>query len=455
MSKRKPPVAHGLNDRPDFSRLLPVCVLLSVSLWLLSDTVLAESPYHVAPKIAPRSRNDVRTPAPERRIEPAAAQAKAPHAVVVSPEQSRVNRDNVAAMPVPVASPRAAEAPAVDEAGILPVSYPAETPKPQQATPAPKMAEPVQAKVTKTAIEPVEPAKKSSAAHPSALKKPEKSDLKPKTAPSRAGQPQSKIKTDKAAKPAKKAKDRQARGKKVHPVVIAPEPLLPSPDIFAPAAQGKVSANPAAYPKVQATTPKSGTPSVPAVATNTNSTSPVKPAVSTTWTTSRPRGGQPASRVHAWEPGFYPVGYTPAVRPVTPEKMQALGDAMFHYNRGVYYAQRQQWDAAVSEYRQVLSRNKNMADAYVGLSTAAIYQKDWENALKNGVMALRLKDGFIDPANITQARYNLSSVYCVADDYKQARRYYKLVQKNRHPQAETLWSFLQSNCNPKRQPKPY
>ena len=153
------------------------------------------------------------------------------------------------------------------------------------------------------------------------------------------------------------------------------------------------------------------------------------------------------------EPGFYPVGFTPAIRPIAIGKVQSMGKALSHYNRGVYYSEHQQWGNAVSEYNQVLAQHLNMADAYVGLSTAALHQKDWETAMKNSLKALRLKDGFLDPSNITQARYNLSSVYCITDDYRKSVNYFKLVQQANHPESDVLWSFIQNNCNPTGIPK--
>ena len=126
----------------------------------------------------------------------------------------------------------------------------------------------------------------------------------------------------------------------------------------------------------------------------------------------------------------------------------AVNTALSHYNRGVYYSERKEWAQAATEYNQAIQQNILLADAYVGLSTAAIHQRDWENALRNGHQALRLKDNFLDAENMTQARYNLSTVYCVADDYKRAARYYELVVQAGAPEAGNLWAFLQSNCHP-------
>jgi hypothetical protein len=488
MSKRKSPVANGLKHRPDLTRLMPVCVLLSVSLWLLSDTVSAESPYRVAPKIAPHSRNGIQQPA----------------------AQSSATGETTPGS-VKTASPVMDES--LSASKILPVSYQGASAKSgTHVQSAPTTAPPVKATVTKTAIQPSEPKKSQTTSARAVVKRPAEpvqaqaaplperqvnlsaqktspqpdvmdpamDDMtppalmkQPKPVSPMASlvvkpQPQAVIKAEKpeqkvasakvhpAKTPEKKAEHpakpvKTAKGKKEHPVVIAPEPLLAGPDVFGATAESHVSPSPAVKRNAQATVPTSVQPAKAASTAKTASSSPMKPAVSSSWTSSQTVTSRSASGNHAWEPGFFPVGYTPAVRPVTPEKMQALGTALTHYNRGVYYTQRKQWDAAVSEYQQVIREDINMADAYVGLSTASMYQRDWENALKNSVKALRLKSGFIDPANITQARYNLSSVYCVADDYHQAMRYFKLVKKEHHPETETLWSFLQSNCQPSHQ----
>lgn len=291
-----------------------------------------------------------------------------------------------------------------------------------------------------------------------------------------------------AEKPAKNKHE-----KKAHPVVIAPEPLLPAPDSTQPAANGGMNwaiTNPngqtgsvskgsvsatsnAVSPASRATSPemmvttsatKTVSPETP-VAHNglsnkenktPNSSPGLTPAVNHTAnqnarpmpaTSSRSAMAHHPSKIHTLEPGFYPVGFTPAVLPVNPMKMQALAKAISHYNKGIYYAQRKQWDDAIDEYKQVLAQNLNLADAFVGLSTASIYKRDWETALKSSQQALKLKKGFIDPANITQARYNLSAVYCISDDYRRALKYYKEVKKANHSETDNLWAFLQNNCH--------
>jgi hypothetical protein len=276
--------------------------------------------------------------------------------------------------------------------------------------------------------------------------------------------------------PAQKQKPAQkSNGKKPHPVVIAPEPL-----------SATSTATPASSTTVTTTAPRV-TASVTPVTTKVNLDLPLKPIESATSTQAekdaeddmnlrgqvkraKPRVSSvqhhsaapvttvvnPVPATHAKrqastnEPGFYPVGFTPAARPVTAVQMSAMEKALSHYNRGVYYSQRQQWDNAIAEYNQVLLINQQpLADAYVGISTASIHKRDWENALKNANKALRFKAGFIDPGNITQARFNLSTIYCVADDYHEAKHFYKIIKKAGHPQAPALAAFLEKNCGPK------
>ena len=284
--------------------------------------------------------------------------------------------------------------------------------------------------------------------------------------------------------------------KKSHPLVIAPEPLLPAGDWIAskstqsnnqraenktiPAASSpvaKTTTGPAQLTGRATTAAKPASTTMPATASTNPSNdktttraktipsdntkaaiSPTNPAqekkpLPAIAHKSSATNGQPVASTqthhhHFMERGFYPIGYTPAVRHLTPQKNLALRQALVHYNRGVYYARHKQWDEAISEYINVINEDSNMADAYVGLSTAEMHLKDWENALQNSTKALQLKQGFVDPANITQARYNLSSVYCVTNDYKKALHYFKLIKKAHHPETETLWSFLQNNCQP-------
>ena len=272
----------------------------------------------------------------------------------------------------------------------------------------------------------------------------------------------------------------EAKNKNKHPVVIFPSPILDEPQ---------------AKPKTSTSLPPANKPApisdivVKVEQTPTDSSAVIKPPVRQATITSPPKTtpathngdhqaqinpipkvsaaehpavyneavpsknqnqSQTRLRAHGqgWEPGFYPAGYQPPSPPTTTAQAQRLKKALVHYNRGVYYTQQQMWDEGTNEYQKVLSTNPASADAYVGLSTIALYERNWESALKNALLALQMKQSFFEPANITQARYNISSVYCVSNDYKEALRYYKQVRKAKHPEADTLWAFLQRNCRP-------
>lgn len=149
------------------------------------------------------------------------------------------------------------------------------------------------------------------------------------------------------------------------------------------------------------------------------------------------------------EPGFYPVGY----RPYLPASIVVVSgkhqEALSHYNRGSYYGHADQLAQAILEYQQAIRKNPNLADAYVGLSSAYLLKNQWEEVFINARKALSLKAGFMDPANIIQAKYNLSTAYCAADDYGQAKFFYNSVKLANHPQTAELWEYLKKNCRPK------
>jgi len=443
MIKPNPNTVPGLNLRLNamLRPALGICMLgiSALSLGLFSDVSFGAS-YQVAPRIAPRDRGSLPKAMPEPRIdvEPAPTKASPSRSTSSSVQQEKPTPANeIPAMTVEitkVAAPPAkpiVSAPAHQAVDPMPASAPAKASREEELVPA-----------TQAAMH-AQPAGQAEVVRP----KPEQ--------------------TAKADNPKPKSDEHTRKishGKKPHPIVIAPEPLLPSEiDVRTaglPQPSGQITHSPTASsnPKTsssattrtenrqRADSDYQASSAKPDKTAQSVSDAEMRRVLSSTPTYTAP--AHRSSSPNGWEPGFYPVGFTPAVRPVTPEKVQALGDALSHYNRGVYYTQRKQWEAAVNEYKQVLSRNMNMADAYVGLSTAAIYQHDWENALKNSVKALRLKSGFLDPANITQARYNLSSVYCVSNDYHKALKYFKQVQKDNHPEADALWTFLQSNCKP-------
>lgn len=93
-------------------------------------------------------------------------------------------------------------------------------------------------------------------------------------------------------------------------------------------------------------------------------------------------------------------------------RRQAHTEAISHYNRGVLYAQESQLNSAASEYQQALLLDPDFADAHVGLSTTAMRQNDWETVITQAKKALRQKTSFMEPSQISQAHYNLSTAYC-------------------------------------------
>jgi hypothetical protein len=149
------------------------------------------------------------------------------------------------------------------------------------------------------------------------------------------------------------------------------------------------------------------------------------------------------------EAGFYPVGY----RPYLPASIVVVSgkhqEALSHYNRASYYGHANQLREAILEYQQAIRKNPELADAYVGLSSAYLLKHQWEEVFLNARKALSLKAGFMDPANIVQAKYNLSTAYCAADDYRQAKSFYDAIKLAHHPQATELWEYLKKNCSPK------
>ncbi len=230
------------------------------------------------------------------------------------------------------------------------------------------------------------------------------------------------------------------RHKKTHPVVIAPEPILPG---TASHVEHPIMSNAQAASVASNIAPDSAVFNNKSLAdaelNDPEAIEKLRKATGQDETILPPSGT---------EPGIQPVSFTPNARFVRTVQDSAVNTALSHYNRGVYYSDRKEWAQAVIEYNQAIQQNILLADAYVGLSTAAIHQRDWENALRNSHQALRLKDNFLDADNITQARYNLSTVYCVADDYVRAARYYEQVVQAGASEAGNLWAFLQSNCHP-------
>lgn len=157
---------------------------------------------------------------------------------------------------------------------------------------------------------------------------------------------------------------------------------------------------------------------------------------------------QSAAAEQGMEPGFYPVGFRPYVPALTTVQSGQQERAMLHYNRASYYGHANQLDAAIREYQKAIDENPALGDAYVGLSSAYLFKSNWQEVILNAQQALTLKAGFIDPANITQARFNLSTAYCAAADYKESRRFYEMVKAANHPQSEELARYLAKNCKP-------
>jgi tetratricopeptide (TPR) repeat protein len=145
---------------------------------------------------------------------------------------------------------------------------------------------------------------------------------------------------------------------------------------------------------------------------------------------------------------IYPVGYKPYIPPVNAEKRRWLETAISHYNRAGYYQDRDELDAAIDEYKQAILFNKNFADAYVGLSSAFMRKNDWANVVENANQALNKRRHFMDPANIGQAWFNLSTAYCVGDDFRWAFKYYHKARLAGHPATEPLRDFMTKNCTP-------
>ncbi|WP_373531588.1 tetratricopeptide repeat protein [Vampirovibrio sp.] len=161
----------------------------------------------------------------------------------------------------------------------------------------------------------------------------------------------------------------------------------------------------------------------------------------------------PASEsAHGWVPGleagFYPVGYSPYLPAGIVAQTDKHQVALSYYNRGSHYGRTHQLSQAIEAYQKAIQNNPHLADAYVGLSSAFLLQHGWEEVFLNAGKALSLKAGFIDPANITQAQFNLSMAYCASADYGKAYTFYKQVDIAQHPQRDGLQRYLSKNCKP-------
>jgi hypothetical protein len=145
---------------------------------------------------------------------------------------------------------------------------------------------------------------------------------------------------------------------------------------------------------------------------------------------------------------IYPVGYKPYTPPTSTDQRRWLETAITHYNRAGYYQERNDLDAAIDEYKQAIRFDQTFADAYVGLSSTFMRKNDWENVVESANQALNKQRRFMEPANIGQAWFNLSTAYCVADDRRWAAKYYEKAKLAGHPALGSLSDFLKKNCSP-------
>ena len=84
----------------------------------------------------------------------------------------------------------------------------------------------------------------------------------------------------------------------------------------------------------------------------------------------------------------------------------------------------------------------------MGLSTVFMRKNDWQNVVENANQALNKQRHFMDPANIGQAWFNLSTAYCVADNYRWSYKYYQKAKLAGHPSLDPLSDFMKKNCTP-------
>lgn len=149
---------------------------------------------------------------------------------------------------------------------------------------------------------------------------------------------------------------------------------------------------------------------------------------------------------NADEAGFYPVGYSPYLPAAIYTQSGKHQAALSYYNQGSHYGRTNQLNEAIQAYQKAIQSNPNLADAYVGLSSAYLLKHGWEDVFLNADKALTLKAGFIDAANITQAQFNLSMAHCALGKSHKAYKFYKKVKKAQHPQREGLSLYLEKNC---------
>ena len=78
--------------------------------------------------------------------------------------------------------------------------------------------------------------------------------------------------------------------------------------------------------------------------------------------------------------------------------------AIFHYNRGVDYAEKQEWDLALAEYSKAIALNPNYANAYINRGIVYRNQQKWDLALADYNQAIRLNpndaDAYLNRGNV-------------------------------------------------------
>jgi hypothetical protein len=234
-----------------------------------------------------------------------------------------------------------------------------------------------------------------------------------------------------------------------HPVVHPPEPLLPRSPQSAVPNPGEMQMGSVDYVAEMAMDQRAVAEDDSLLAqAATGSSMHEKPTVHFPEDLTPAPNGHNAPSAKVNDRNIYPISYQPYIGRITERRQQDLETAISHYNRAAYYEQRNKLDEAIGEYKQALLLHSDFADAYVGMSTAMIRKNDWENVMNSLQRALGMKQRFMDPSNIVQAWYNLSTAHCVADQYSPARRYYQKVKLAGHPNTQDLWEFIQKNCTP-------
>jgi hypothetical protein len=145
----------------------------------------------------------------------------------------------------------------------------------------------------------------------------------------------------------------------------------------------------------------------------------------------------------------WPRDYKPYLPPADATQREIHTQAVHHFNRGNYYGRKKNLEQAVAEYRRAVVLNPAFADAYVGLSSVHVLKNDWESVYEETSKAFSLKKGgFMDPANIVQAKFNLTMAHCATAEKWNALKSYRQVKTAGHPLSQQLWIHLQHSCKP-------